>query len=82
MEKTRFLTRSKASSYLMDEWGISRTPKTLAKFAHTGGGPAFRKDGNITLYAPKDLDEYAAQVLSPRVTSVTELKSLKRATVA
>lgn len=67
MNKVRFLTRKEASRYLLDTWGIRRTPKTLAKLATTGGGCAFRKDGIRVLYDPADLDEWAESILSPRV---------------
>lgn len=77
MEKIRLLPRKDAATYLSEEWGITRTAKTLAKYATVGGGPAFRKDGKHALYSPTDLDAYAASVLSPLVTSTAELASLK-----
>ena len=77
MDKIRLLPRKDAAAYLSEEWGISRTPKTLAKYATVGGGPAFRKDGKHALYAPSDLDAYAASTLSPLVSSTAELAYLK-----
>ncbi len=77
MKKIRFVSRKGASAYLLEEWGITRTPKTLAKYATLGGGPHFRKDGKQTLYDPADLDIYAASILSPRVISMSELSALK-----
>ena len=82
IEKTRRLRRKEASTYLRNEWGISRTPKTLAKQATVGGGPPFEKDGRIPLYTPAGLDDYARSVLSPLVHSTAELAQRKSATVA
>ena len=73
----RRLRRADASQYLKDQWGISRTPKTLAKLAVTGGGPAFEKDGRIPLYLPDKLDEWAQSQLSPLVSSTAELAALR-----
>ncbi len=79
IEKTRRLRRTEASTYLLEEWGISRTPKTLAKQATVGGGPPFEKDGRIPLYTPAGLDDYARSVLSPLVYSTAELAQQKSA---
>lgn len=75
--KVRRLRRNEASKYLMEVWGISRTPKTLAKMAVTGGGPEFEKDGRFPLYTPSGLDKYAESVLSPVVHSTSELAMIK-----
>lgn len=77
MDKVRLLPRKDAATYLLEEWGITRTAKTLAKYATVGGGPAFRKDGKHALYDPADLDAYATTTLSPLVTSTAELATLK-----
>ena len=58
-EKGKRLRREGASKYLLDEWGISRTPNTLAKLAVIGGSPPFEKDGRIPLYTEEGLDEWA-----------------------
>jgi len=76
-EKTPRLRRKEASKYLFDIWGISRTPKTLAKLAVTGGGPAMEYDGRIPLYTPANLDEHASSVLSGPVKSTAELRMRK-----
>jgi len=75
--KKRRLTRIAASTYLRENWGISRTPKSLAKLATTGGGPIFQKDGRLSLYLPENLDLWAEKQLSPPVKSTDELFSLK-----
>jgi hypothetical protein len=69
----RLLRRSAASKYLDDEWGIQRSPKTLAKLAVVGGGPKFRKAGRVPLYDPPNLDEWARKMLSGLVSSTSEL---------
>lgn len=75
--KTHRLRRDVASTYLKNEWGISRTPKTLAKQAVTGGGPVMEYDGRIPLYTPDSLDEYASRVQSEPVNSTAELRVQK-----
>ena len=81
MIKVRFLSRRDASNYLHKTRGIKRAPKTLAKLASIGGGPAFRKDGIRVLYDPADLDAWAESILSPLVSSTAELAALKQRTV-
>lgn len=77
MHPVPLLPRKDASHYLKEKWGIERSPKTLAKYATVGGGPRFRKDGKHALYAPDDLDAFAASTLSPLVKSTAELASLR-----
>ena len=77
--KVRRLRRVEASRYLLDVWGISRTPKTLAKLAVTGGGPAYQKDGRFPLYTIESLDDWVASQLSPMVTSTADLAAIKSA---
>ena len=74
--KVRRLRRVEASRYLLDEWGISRTPKTLAKLAVIGGGPAYQKDGRFPLYTIDALDDWVRSQLSPTVTSTAQLTAL------
>ena len=66
-----------ASRYLMEVWGISRTSKTLAKLAVTGGGPKIEYDGRIPTYTEPSLDAFAESVLSPPVRSTAELASIR-----
>lgn len=77
MIKVRLMKRIDASAYLLNEWGIGRSAKTLAKYATTGDGPPFRKDGKNALYASADLDVFARSILSPLVKSTAELAALK-----
>ena len=73
----RRLRRAAASQYLLETWGISRTPNTLAKLAVTGGGPVFEKDGRIPLYTEPALDDWVRAQLSPPVSSTAELAALR-----
>ena len=77
IEKARRLRRKEASDYLLDTWGMSRTPKTLAKLAVIGGGPVFEKDGRFPLYLPEKLDDWARSQLSPLVSSTSELAAVR-----
>jgi hypothetical protein len=65
--------RTAAADYIRDTHGIPCSPKTLAKLACIGGGPAFYKAGRIPLYADPDLDAWAQSKLSKRVMSTSEL---------
>ena len=66
--------RAEASGYLKQQWGIDRTPGTLAKLAVTGGGPRFQHVGRIPLYPVDELDKWAETMLSPLRSSTTELR--------
>ena len=70
----RPLRRNEASDYLLDRWGISRKPATLAKLACVGGGPRFRVAGRTPIYETDDLDAFAASITSPPVGSTSELR--------
>lgn len=59
------LRREKAAEYLAFVYGITQSPKTLAKKAVTGGGPEFQKDGRWPLYTRQALDEWATERLGP-----------------
>lgn len=72
MQPTKLLRRTEAARYLSEKWGIPRSPKTLAKHAVIGGGPAFRRAGRIPLYDLKDLDDWAREVLSPPAVTTAQ----------
>lgn len=80
MTDTKFparpLNRREASAYLWDNYGISRTPATLAKLAVVGGGPAFVKANRTPLYSPAALDAFAREITSPEVRSTSEHRRL------
>ena len=54
-----------ACEYLESQWGIKRTPATLAKLrCVSSNGPSFFKANRDILYPRTGLDEYAASLLS------------------
>jgi hypothetical protein len=69
----RRLSRREASEYLLNEHGIRRKPKTLAKDVIYGTGPRYRKDGRAVVYDVVDLDAFAESRLSGPVRSTSEL---------
>ena len=73
MQFPKYRNRKQASLYLMEKWGLKRSPNYLAKLAVVGGGPAFRKANRDPLYADEDLDAWASELIGPRVRSTSEL---------
>lgn len=69
----RLLRRAEAAHYIHHNWGYPCSPKTLAKYAVTGGGPRFRKASRYPLYHTDDLDDWIAGKLSDPVTSTSAL---------
>lgn len=67
--EAQMLRRHQASSYLKNRWGISRTPKTLAKLAVIGGGPRYYRDGRFPIYPTSELDAWAIAQLGSLRTS-------------
>jgi hypothetical protein len=68
----RDMTRCEAAQHITDHW-FPYSPKTLAKLAVVGGGPAFRKAGRVPLYSEASVDEWAAGKIGPLVHSTSEL---------
>ena len=66
------LRREAASAYLKDRWGLSYTPRTLAKIATTGGSPPMEYAGRFRLYPQDGVDDWAAAKFAPRVSSTAE----------
>ena len=73
----RWLSRPEASDYLLNEHGIRRKPKTLAKDVVYGTGPVYRKDGRHVVYDTADLDTFAESRLSEPVRSSSELEAAR-----
>lgn len=72
----RPLSRVEASAYLLEHHGISRKVSTLARFACTGGGPAFRKAGKRhVVYERAELDRWARSILSEPLASTSEFSA-------
>jgi hypothetical protein len=67
----KYLRRTEASTYLREQWGLSYSPSTLAKLACGDDAPAHHRCGRVVLYAPADLDRWAAariETPAPRMT--------------
>jgi hypothetical protein len=67
------MRRADAARYIREAHGIPCAPATLAKYACIGGGPAFRKAGNVPIYSRADLDAWARARLGKLVHSTSEL---------
>ncbi|MGO9392170.1 hypothetical protein, partial [Rhodoblastus sp.] len=62
-----YLRRTDASRYLTEKWGISRSPRTLAKLACVGGGPEMTYLGRTPMYSPDSLDTWVRSLLGAPV---------------
>lgn len=70
--RKRDMTRAETAQYITHHW-FPCSPKTLAKLAVVGGGPAFRKAGRMPLYSEASADAWAESKIGPLVHSTTEL---------
>ncbi len=66
-----YLLREDAARYIRDTWGVRCSPKTLAKLACVGGGPAYRVAGRAPLYETELLDEWVRARIGPLVQSTS-----------
>jgi hypothetical protein len=66
----QYLSRADASDHLKRR-GLRVAPSTLAKLAVVGGGPPFVKFLSRAFYEPQDLDEWAANRMSPKRSSTS-----------
>jgi hypothetical protein len=69
----RHMRRADAARYIREAYGIPCVTPTLAKYACTGSGPAFRKAGKFPIYSRDDLDAWAKERLGKLVRSTSEL---------
>jgi hypothetical protein len=61
----KLLTTREASSFLEEQFGVKRSPGTLAKGRVVGGcNPPHRKLGRAVLYDPHDLSHWVEETLS------------------
>lgn len=58
------LPPNRACDLLSEEFGIRRTPSTLAKLRCIGGSPVFLKAGRAVLYPEDALRDWARSLLS------------------
>ncbi len=66
-----FLRRKAAGEYLRQKFGFC-SPSALAKLAVVGGGPKMHYVGDLPLYAPEELDEWARSQVSAPIHSTSE----------
>jgi hypothetical protein len=59
-----YLTRSQASAYILERFGLVVAPKTLGKYATVGGGPAYSRFGRAAVYSAAALDSWVAEKLT------------------
>lgn len=67
------LRRWEASEYLELVHGIHLSTATLAKYAVTGGGPAYQKSLRTPLYPTEELDRWAAERLGSLRASTSDI---------
>jgi hypothetical protein len=67
----RYMLRADAAPYLRETYGIRCVAQTLAKYACTGAGAAFRKAGKFPIYSRDDLDAWASSRLSEPMQSTS-----------
>lgn len=74
MTKSPYLSRQEASAYFRENYGepCFISPKTLAKLAVVGGGPAFYKFGRRVGYTTASLDAWAKSRLSEERHSTSD----------
>jgi hypothetical protein len=69
----RLLNTRGASRFLEEQYGVRRTPGTLAKGRVLGGcNPPHRKLGRAVLYDPDDLSRWVEETLSAPRRSTSE----------
>ena len=64
-----------ACKLLADEFGIKRTPGTLAKLRCLGGSAVFLKAGRAVLYPEDSLRDWARSLLSAPKRSTSDVGS-------
>jgi hypothetical protein len=72
-EMQKLMTTLEASSFLEEQFGVKRSPGTLAKGRVVGGcNPPHRKFGRAVLYDPADLRRWVEETLSTPRHSTSE----------
>jgi hypothetical protein len=64
--------RAEASRYLIERWGLSYVPTTLARMASLGTGPVYSYHGKFATYQDDDLDAFARSKLGGRRRKASE----------
>lgn len=69
-----FVRRKWAGDYLRKRYGFG-SPRTLAKYVVTGGGPIFHKAGRAVLYRPEELDLWAQSKIGAARRSTSHVEA-------
>jgi hypothetical protein len=77
-QSERLLRRTQAARYVVDNYNVPCSPKTLAKLACcvSSDGPPFRLAGRFPLYPVSGLDAWVQKKIGPLVRSTSELRSV------
>lgn len=75
MQPERYLTRDEVSDHCKRR-GLPIEKQTLAKYAVTGGGPAYRKFGPRVVYDPADVEDWIKQRLTAACKSTSEMQAI------
>jgi hypothetical protein len=74
--RAEFLTPPETCTFLLDEYGIKRTPATLAKQRVIGGNaPPYRKLNRNIYYSVADLRDWVTTALGTRRRTTSDLVS-------
>ena len=70
----KYYTRPEACIFLKTTFGLTISPKTLAKYATTGGGPKYHKFGYKTVvYDEQELQQWAISRISTAISNSCEV---------
>ncbi len=72
VQERHLMNREDAAEYVQHKFGIRCSPGILAKRAHRGTGPAFRKFGREILYSYRDIDRWVMEGLAGPFKSTSE----------
>jgi hypothetical protein len=73
----RHLRRAEAAKYVVENYNVPCSPKTLAKLACvSSSGPPFRLAGRFPLYPISGLDAWARSKIGPLVRSTSEARTV------
>ncbi|WP_084518700.1 AlpA family transcriptional regulator [Bradyrhizobium sp. th.b2] len=71
----RYLRRNEAAKYVVDQYNVPCSPKTLAKLACVSSeGPPFRLAGRFPLYPVSGLDAWVQMKIGRLVRSTSEVR--------
>jgi len=73
LQNERYLRRKEAAKYVVDNYAMPCSPKTLAKIACvSSNGPPFRLAGRFPIYPISGLDAWAIGKIGPLIRSTAQ----------